>query len=106
MKRIFSLLGLLLIVSPLDAQTTRITLEPVVSGLVQPVLLTNAKDGTNRHFIVEQAGRVRVLQPGASAATVFLDITSRVLFGGERGLLGLTFHPQFSTNRRFFVNYT
>src|SRR5262249_32048166 len=53
-----------------------------------------------------QAGRIRVLQPGAASPTLFLDIVSRVLSGGERGLLGLAFHPQFSTNGRFYVNYT
>src|SRR5712692_3435124 len=84
----------------LEAQNSRINLVPLISGLAEPVLLTNAKDGSNRRFIVEQRGRIRVLQSGAATSTVFLDISSRVLFGGERGLLGLAFHPQFSTNRR------
>ena len=88
------------------AAATEVVLEPVLSGLNSPVYVTNAHDGHNRLFIVEQPGRIKVLQPGASTATVFLDITSRVLSGGERGLLGLAFHPQFSTNRRFFVDYT
>jgi hypothetical protein len=57
-------------------------------------------------FILEQAGRIKVLGPGTSTPTVFLDITARVLSGGERGLLGLSFHPAYATNRRFFVNYT
>jgi glucose/arabinose dehydrogenase len=78
----------------------------VLSGLASPVYLTNAHDGSNRLFIIEQAGRIKVLQPGAIAPTLFLDITPRVLAGGERGLLGLAFHPQFSTNHRFFVDYT
>jgi hypothetical protein len=107
MKRTFFFLLWLAALAPLlEAQPTRISLEPLVSGLAQPVLLTHAKDGSNRRFIVEQPGRIRVLQPGAVSSTVFLDITSRVRFGGERGLLGLAFHPQFSTNRRFYVNYT
>ena len=93
-------------VIPLHAQTPRITLEQIAAGLNQPVFLTSAKDGTNRRFIVEQIGRIRLLQPGSSSSTQFLDISSRVLFEGERGLLGLAFHPQFSINRRFFVNYT
>ena len=97
---------LLLLVAPLGAQTPRIELQPFLSGLVQPVYLASARDGTDRRFIVEQPGRIRVLQPAASASTVFLDISARVLAGGERGLLGLAFHPQFLTNRRFFVNYT
>ncbi|MGE5849288.1 MAG: PQQ-dependent sugar dehydrogenase, partial [Candidatus Methylomirabilota bacterium] len=68
--------------------------------------VTSARDGTNRLFIVEQGGVIKVLQPGATTPTVFLDITAKVLSGGERGLLGLAFHPQYATNRRFFVNYT
>jgi hypothetical protein len=55
---------------------------------------------------VEQPGRIDVLQPGESTPTVFLDITGKALFGGEQGLLGLAFHPNYATNRRFFVNYT
>ena len=57
-------------------------------------------------FVVEQPGRIQVLAVGATAPSLFLDITSKVLAGGERGLLGLAFHPQYATNSRFFVNYT
>jgi glucose/arabinose dehydrogenase len=89
-----------------DTSTAALTLTPVLSNLSSPIFLTNAHDGSNRLFVVEQPGRVLVLQPGASAPTVFLDLTAKVLSGGERGLLGLAFHPQFNTNRRFFVNYT
>ena len=88
------------------AQESDIELVEVVSGLSSPIYLTNAHDGSNRLFIVEQDGRIKVLGPGSTAPQVFLNITSKVLSGGERGLLGLAFHPQFSTNRRFFVNYT
>jgi glucose/arabinose dehydrogenase len=83
-----------------------VVLQPVLSNLSSPVLVTNARDGSNRLFVVEQPGRIQVLQPNASTPTVFLDITSRVLAGGERGLLGLAFHPSFQANRRLFVNYT
>ena len=85
-----------------------IRLDPVLQGLSSPLYITNAHDDSNRLFIVEQAGRIKVLAPGATTPTVFLDITSKVLSGGERGLLGLAFHPQFGigTNSRFFVNYT
>src|SRR5581483_2940363 len=71
-----------------------------------PVFVTNAKDGSNRLFIVEIGGVIKVLQPGSSTPTVFLDITSRVLTGSERGLLGLAFHPFYKNNGRFFVYYT
>ncbi|MFN0107571.1 MAG: PQQ-dependent sugar dehydrogenase [Blastocatellia bacterium] len=94
-----------------SAQTT-IQLQPFVSGLAFPVFVTSARDSSNRLFILERAGRIRLLTPGdvTPLPTLFLDITAKVLtgtgIGDERGLLGLAFHPQFKTNRRFFVNYT
>src|SRR5438105_4204631 len=90
----------------MHASEGAIRLESVLQELSSPVYVTNAHDGTQRLFIVEQAGRIKVLASGATTPSVFLDITSKVLFGGERGLLGLAFHPQFATNSRFFVNYT
>ncbi|HSB68819.1 MAG TPA: PQQ-dependent sugar dehydrogenase, partial [Candidatus Methylomirabilis sp.] len=83
-----------------------IQLEPVLTGLTRPLFVTNARDGSNRIFVVEQGGMIKVLQPGAATPTVFLDITARVLSGGERGLLGLAFHPDYTANGRFFVDYT
>jgi len=85
-----------------------IQLIPVASGLSSPLYVTGARDGSNRLFIVEQPGIIKVMQPGATAPapTPFLNVTSKVLAGGERGLLGLAFHPQYTTNGRFFVNYT
>jgi len=96
-------LTLLLTVHPAWAA---IQLEDILTGLSSPVYVTSARDDTNRLFIVEQPGRIKVLQPQASTPTVFLDIIPKVLSGGERGLLGLAFHPNYPTNRRFFVNYT
>ena len=84
----------------------QIVLTPVVTGLSDPILVSNARDGTHRLFITELSGIIKVLQPGASTPTVFLDIRSRVIAGGELGLLGLAFHPQYQTNRRFFVHYS
>ncbi len=83
-----------------------IKLQPFLSGVTSPVFMTNAGDGTNRLFVVQQNGIIKVVQPGATTATDFLNITTRVLAGGERGLLGLAFHPDYETNRRFFVYYT
>ncbi len=84
-----------------------IELEPIVTtGLSSPVLVTSARDGSNRLFIVEQTGRIKVLQPNSNTPTVFLNVVNKIVSGGERGLLGLTFHPNFSNNRRFFINYT
>ena len=83
-----------------------VQLEPVLSGLSTPLYVAQPRDGTRRLFVVEQPGRIKVLPPDGGGPTVFLDITDRVLAGGERGLLGLAFHPRFSSNGRFFVNYT
>ena len=90
----------------LEAVALSIKLVPVLTGLSAPIFVTNARDGSNRLFIVEQGGVIKVLQPGQASPTVFLDLTSKVLSGGEQGLLGLTFHPQFASNRRFVVDYT
>jgi glucose/arabinose dehydrogenase len=84
-----------------------IQLVPVASGLAQPVFVGHAGDGTGRLFIVERAGVIKVLQPGSSTPTDFLDINGLVVDGGsEQGLLGLAFHPGYARNGRFFVNYT
>lgn len=75
----------------------------------QPVALENAGDSSNRLFVVEQAGTIRVFDGGAgstAASTLFLDISSKVMAGGEQGLLGLAFHPNYTANRFFYVNYT
>jgi len=85
----------------------RIDLQPVASGLDQPVDIANAADGTGRLFIVEKPGRIRVLQNGELSSVPFLDIAGRVGSGGsEQGLLGLAFHPDYVRNGFFFVNYT
>jgi glucose/arabinose dehydrogenase len=84
-----------------------IQLVPVVSsGISSPTFVGNAGDGSNRLFITERAGIVRVLQPGSSTPTVFLDIRTKIVSGGEQGLLGLAFHPLYESNGRFFVYYT
>jgi glucose/arabinose dehydrogenase len=85
----------------------RIALEAVVTrGLSNPVFVTHAADRRGRLFVVEQPGRVRIVAGGTLAAMPFLDISPRVLAGGERGLLGLAFHPDYARNGRYFVNYT
>lgn len=84
-----------------------IRLQPFLSGLSLPVQVTSARNGSKRLFVVQQRGIIRVVQPGTNVFTDFLNISSVVSSSGnERGLLGLAFHPQYSTNRRFFVYYT
>jgi glucose/arabinose dehydrogenase len=84
-----------------------IRLQPFLTGLSSPVHITNAKDGSRRLFVVQQRGIIKVVQPGSNVTTDFLNVSSVVSSSGsERGLLGLAFHPQYATNRRFFIYYT
>ncbi|MCA1650093.1 MAG: PQQ-dependent sugar dehydrogenase [Acidobacteria bacterium] len=83
-----------------------VQLAPIVSGLSSPIFVGHAGDGSNRLFIVEQGGGIKVLQRDESVPTVFLDISAKTVASGERGLLGLAFHPDYSNNGRFFVFYT
>ncbi len=89
------------------ANRLSLTLKPIITkGLTQPLYLTHAGDGSGRLFVVEQAGRIRILTQGLLQSVPFLDISNLVLTGGERGLLGLAFHPNYARNGRFFVSYT
>lgn len=74
----------------------------------RPVELTHAGDGSNRLFVLEQGGRIRVFdnKPGVQSASVYLDIKRKVSSEGEMGLLGLAFHPKFKQNGYFYVYYT
>jgi glucose/arabinose dehydrogenase len=85
--------------------TEPVTLEMVASGLSFPLYLT-APDGDSRLFIVEKGGTIRVVTGGALLPLPFLDISAQVSTGGEQGLLGLAFHPQYAVNGRFVVHYT
>jgi uncharacterized repeat protein (TIGR01451 family) len=88
-------------------QDVAITVDTVVvSGLDHPVQVTHAGDGSGRLFVVEQPGRLRVVRDGTLLSTAFLDLRSQVGYGGERGLLGLAFHPNYAKNGYFYVNYT
>jgi glucose/arabinose dehydrogenase len=82
-----------------------ISLEPIASGLIQPLYVTHAFD--DRLFIVEQAGTIRILQDGQLLPTPFLDILDPVgSNSNEQGLLGLAFHPNYQENGIFFLDYT
>lgn len=90
--------------SSLIVNSQSINLEEFVTGLTSPVEITNAND--SRLFVVQQDGIIKIIQPnGTINTTNFLNIGSKITFGGERGLLGLAFHPQYSTNGYFFVYY-
>jgi len=77
-----------------------------ISGLTQPLDVQNAGDGSNRLFIVERAGVIKVVENGTLLDAPFLDIRDRVEDGhNEQGLLGLAFHPDYEKNGYFYVNY-
>jgi glucose/arabinose dehydrogenase len=84
----------------------RMGLKATVPGGQALTQVTNAGDGSGRLFLVERRGVIRVFENGSLQPGIFMDIQSRVEDGGERGLLGLAFHPEFETNRRLFVFYT
>src|SRR5690242_20205435 len=84
-----------------------IHLQPFVKGLQSPVYLTYAPGQTDRVYVVEQRGRVRVVgMDGTVRAQPFLDIQQLISTGGERGLLSIVFHPDYARNGYFFVDYT
>ena len=86
-------------------QTQNINLQSFATGFNSPVEITNA--GDSRLFIVQKGGLIRILNSnGTINTTPFLNLSSIISSGGERGLLGLAFHPNYSTNGFFFVNYT
>lgn len=80
--------------------------QQLVDGLENPVHITHAGDGSDRLFIVEQLGRVRIVQNGSLLTTPFLDIANRVSSDGEQGLLSIAFSPRYSQTGHVYVNYT
>ncbi len=94
------ILGLAAVASAGVPVPADIELIQVATGLSSPVTITNAGDGSDRLFIVERAGRIRILHNGTLLPTPFLDITSVVnSAGGEQGLLGLAFDPGLCRQR-------
>jgi glucose/arabinose dehydrogenase len=83
-----------------------IQLEPIISDLDSPVAITHAGDGTGRLFITLQVGKILVYNGQQLLPTPFLDIGSLISTGGELGLLGLAFHPNYSANGFLYVDYT
>lgn len=83
-----------------------VSFEQRAVGLTQPVQVTHAGDGSGTLYVVEQGGRIRTVKDGSVGVVPFLDISARVVGGGERGLLGVAFPPGYATKGHFYVNYT
>src|SRR5262245_52872241 len=101
-----SLVALFLTLAISSPVVAAIKLVPIISGLSNPLFVVHPGDSSRRLFVVEPAGTIRVLHAGATNTSVFLDVRDRVFAGGERGLLGLAFHPLYFFNGRFFIYYT
>jgi glucose/arabinose dehydrogenase len=97
---------------PTTAETTTIAeparraLETVVTGLDKPLYVTSAPGEPNRLYVVEQTGRVRVVEGDRVRVTPFLDLRDRISCCGERGLLSLAFAPDYEESGKLYVNYT
>ena len=86
-------------------QSQTITLQSFATGFDSPVEITNA--GDSRLFVVQKGGLIRILNSNGSINTTpFLNLSTLISSDGERGLLGLAFHPNYAANGYFFVNYT
>lgn len=128
MKKIWILFTLLSLLIPytsaqddtIEATITRDTapnasnvkLTPIVSGLIRPLYVTHANDDSNRLFLVEQSGKIWIIENGTKLDQPFLNVSSLISQSAlaaaytEQGLLGLTFHPDYARNGLFFINYT
>jgi glucose/arabinose dehydrogenase len=83
-----------------------VKLDLVAGGFTQPVDIKNSGDGTGRLFVVEQAGLIKVVTNGVVDPVPWLDARARIVCCGERGLLGIAFHPDFEANGVFVIDYT
>ncbi|WKZ69136.1 MAG: PQQ-dependent sugar dehydrogenase [Melioribacteraceae bacterium] len=106
-NRISLLISLLLFTTLSFAQLRYVEAFPNLE-FAAPVDIQHAGDNSNRLFVLEQEGRIRVFQNDSlvNSTEVFLDIRDKVLYGGEQGLLGLAFHPNYSENGYFYLDYT
>jgi glucose/arabinose dehydrogenase len=91
----------------IPASSFKLGLEVAADGFDSPLYVTHAGDGSNRIFVVEKGGTIRIIQDGKRIDKPFLDITPVVNSdASERGLLGLAFHPKYKENGLFYVYYT
>ena len=98
--------GAIAVGSSLAANPSSLRLVRVAGGFSTPIFATQAPGEPKRLYVVEQPGRIRVVENGKVRATPFLDIRGLVSSGGEQGLLGLAFPPDYARSRVFYVNYS
>jgi glucose/arabinose dehydrogenase len=101
-----SLAGPAVAAEGVDLGALSLSASKVVTGFDHPVYVTGSGDGSGRLFVVEQAGKIRVVRGGVLQTAPYLDLGGLTAMFGERGLLGLAFSPGYALNGRLFVNYT
>src|SRR5919198_5419005 len=89
--------------APVDAQ---LRARVHASGFTFPLAVVQDPTDRATQLVVEQTGRIRVVRDGTVLAADFLDLSAEIVAGGEQGLLGLAFAPNYATSRRFFVFFT
>ena len=110
MKATKIIIGVVLFaVSPAFAGTAIRTVR-VATGFTNPIFLTQPPNDFGRLFVVQQAGQIRIRTGGATLATPFLNVgvggSNIIISGGEQGLLGMAFHPNYASNGAFYIYYT
>jgi len=100
------LLFLVVCVATAGQALAALQFQAIATGLTNPIGITHAGDNSGRLFITLQGGQIRIFDGVQVLATPFLDISNLVTSGGEQGLLGLAFHPNYEANGFFYVNYT
>ena len=109
MKRILFLL-LLYSHCSLAQEPIRLRMTEIARGFISPIGLTSPHDGSNRLFIMEQGGKIKIIADGKTLQRPFLDISGKLdglnIAYSEKGLLGLAFHPDYKTNGHFYIYYS
>jgi glucose/arabinose dehydrogenase len=100
-----AVIACMLVAAP-PAPAASVRLARISANLNQPVFVTGSPGDGSRLFIVLKGGTIRVMKSGQLLATPFLNLSGKVSTGGEQGLLGMAFDPNYRTNGRFFVSYT
>jgi glucose/arabinose dehydrogenase len=103
----FALAGIILTADPVFSQYRLVNAFPSLT-FDEPLLFTHAGDGSNRVYVVEQGGVIKVFENDSTVtlSNTFLDVSAKISEVDEQGLLGLAFHPNYSSNRFFYIYYT
>jgi hypothetical protein len=102
-RRLASSLPILVLASSASAQQLKAT--EICRGLAKPIGVRSVPGDVHRLFVLERAGKIRIVKDGLLLAAPFLDISSEVATNGEAGLIGLAFHPDYAVNGRFFISF-